>query len=56
MTGSTAPFMVIETEIRSSGMALNSTFMSSMESTATPGFAHIGKRARMIGVVAPMRG
>jgi len=35
-TGSTAPFIVIDTEILSSGMPSNSTFMSSIESIATP--------------------
>ncbi len=36
--GSTAPFMVIDTVILSSGMPSNSTFMSSTESMATPAF------------------
>ena len=35
-TGSTAPFMVIETVTRSSGMPANRIFMSSTESIATP--------------------
>jgi hypothetical protein len=35
-TGMTAPFMVIETEISSSGMPSNRIFMSSTESIATP--------------------
>src|SRR5665213_605235 len=35
-TGSTAPFMVIDTLIRSSGMPSNRSFMSSTLSTATP--------------------
>ena len=35
-TGSTAPFMVIETDICSSGMPSNRIFMSSTESIATP--------------------
>ena len=34
--GMTAPFMVIETEIFSSGMPSNRIFMSSTESIATP--------------------
>ena len=36
ITGSTAPFMVIDTDIRSSGMPSNRIFMSSTESMATP--------------------
>jgi hypothetical protein len=36
ITGSTAPFMVIDTVTRSSGMPSNSTFMSSTLSMATP--------------------
>ena len=36
MIGSTAPFMVIDTLIWSSGMPLNSVRMSRMESIATP--------------------
>ncbi len=36
MIGSTAPFMVIDTVISSSGMAWNRTRMSRMESIATP--------------------
>ena len=35
-TGSTAPFMVMETDIWSSGMPSNRIFMSSTESIATP--------------------
>ena len=35
-TGSTAPFMVIDTLIRSSGMPSNSCRMSKIESMATP--------------------
>ena len=35
-TGSTAPFMVIDTLIWSSGMPSNRIFMSSTESIATP--------------------
>ena len=35
-TGSTAPFMVIDTDILSSGMPSNKIFMSSTESMATP--------------------
>ncbi len=35
-TGSTAPFMVIDTLIRSKGMPANRIFMSSTESIATP--------------------
>ena len=35
-TGSTAPFMVMLTDIWSSGMPSNSSFMSSTESIATP--------------------
>ena len=35
-TGSTAPFMVIDTVIWSSGMPANSVRMSRMESIATP--------------------
>jgi hypothetical protein len=35
-TGSTAPFMVMETDICSSGMPSKRTFMSSTESMATP--------------------
>jgi len=38
MTGSTAPFMVMETDILSSGMPSKRTFMSSTESMATPAF------------------
>jgi len=34
--GSTAPFMVIDTDILSSGMPLKSTFMSSTEQIDTP--------------------
>ena len=34
--GITAPFMVIETDISSSGMPSNRIFMSSTESIATP--------------------
>ena len=34
--GSTAPFIVMDTLILSSGMPSKSTFMSSTESTATP--------------------
>jgi hypothetical protein len=36
MTGRTAPFMVIDTLILSSGMPSNSVRMSKMESMATP--------------------
>ena len=36
ITGSTAPFMVIETDIRSSGIPSKRIFMSSTESMATP--------------------
>ena len=36
ITGSTAPFMVIDTDIRSSGIPSNRIFMSSTESMATP--------------------
>jgi len=36
MTGRTAPFMVIETLIVSSGMPSNRIFMSSIVSIATP--------------------
>ena len=35
-TGRTAPFMVIDTLMRSSGMPSKRTFMSSTESIATP--------------------
>jgi hypothetical protein len=35
-TGSTAPFMVIDTDISSSGIESNRIFMSSTESIATP--------------------
>jgi hypothetical protein len=35
-TGRTPPFMVMLTDILSSGIPLNSTFMSSTESMATP--------------------
>ena len=35
-TGSTAPFMVMETDMRSSGMPSNRIFMSSTLSIATP--------------------
>ncbi len=35
-TGITAPFMVMETHILSSGMPANRIFMSSTESIATP--------------------
>jgi hypothetical protein len=36
ITGSTAPFMVIDTDICSSGIPSKRTFMSSTESIATP--------------------
>jgi hypothetical protein len=36
ITGSTAPFMVMETDIRSSGMPSNRIFMSATLSIATP--------------------
>jgi hypothetical protein len=36
MTGSTAPFMVIDTDMVSSGMPSKSWRMSRMESMATP--------------------
>jgi hypothetical protein len=36
MTGSTAPFMVMLTDISPSGMPSNSSFMSSTLSIATP--------------------
>ena len=36
MMGSTAPFMVIETDILFKGMPSNSTFMSSTEQIDTP--------------------
>lgn len=36
MVGMTAPFMVMDTDIFSSGMPLNRVFMSSTESIATP--------------------
>ena len=36
MTGSTAPFMVIDTLMRSSGMPSKRICMSATESTATP--------------------
>ena len=35
-TGSTAPFMVMDTDIRSRGIPSNRIFMSSTESIATP--------------------
>ncbi len=35
-TGSTAPFIVIDTDMRSSGTPSNRIFMSSTESIATP--------------------
>ena len=38
MMGNTAPFMVMETLIRSSGMPSNNRFMSSTLSMATPAF------------------
>ena len=52
--GSTAPFIVIDTLMRSSGMPSNRIFMSSTESIATPAFADIADHARMIGVIAAM--
>jgi len=36
MIGSTAPFIVIDTDMRSSGMPSKRIFMSSTESMATP--------------------
>eukprot|EP00966_Prymnesium_polylepis_P162838 3763576-Prymnesium_polylepis.1 len=36
ITGSTAPFIVIETDTLSSGMSANSSCMSRIESIATP--------------------
>ncbi len=38
ITGSTAPFMVIETDILSSGIPSNRIFMSATLSIATPAF------------------
>ena len=35
-TGITAPFIVIDTDMRSSGMSRNRMFMSAIESIATP--------------------
>ena len=36
ITGSTAPFMVMDTDMRSSGMPSNNVRVSRMESMATP--------------------
>ena len=55
-TGSTAPFMVMETLMRSSGMPSNRIFMSSTESIATPCLADIAHHAGMVAVVAAMGG
>ena len=55
MTGSTAPFIVIETLIVSSGMPSNSTRMSRMESIATPAMP-TSPATRVVGVVAAVGG
>jgi hypothetical protein len=47
-TGSTAPFMVIDTLIWSSGMPLKSVRMSRMESIATPAMPIAGD-PRVVG-------
>ena len=48
--------MVIDTDTRSSGMPSNRIFMSSTESIATPGLADVAEDARVVGVVAAVRG
>jgi hypothetical protein len=55
-TGSTAPFMVIDTLILSSGMPSNRIFMSSIESIATPALPTSPIDARMVAVVAAVGG
>jgi hypothetical protein len=55
-TGSTAPFMVIDTDIWSSGMPSKRIFMSSTESMATPGLADVAHHAGVVGVVAAVGG
>ena len=55
-TGSTAPFIVIDTLILSSGMPSNRIFMSSTRVDRDAGLADIADDARMIAVVAAMGG
>ena len=48
--------MVIETEMRSSGIPSNRIFMSSIGVHRHARFADVGERARVVGVVAAMGG
>jgi hypothetical protein len=56
MMGTTAPFMVMETDISPSGIWSNRIFISSTESMATPALPYIAHHARVIGIVAPVGG
>ena len=56
MMGSTAPFMVMETDIWSSGIWSKRIFMSSTESMATPALPTSPDHALVVGIVAAMRG
>ena len=55
-TGSTAPFIVMLTDISPSGMPSNSNFMSSTLSIATPALPTSPVDARMVAVVAAVGG
>jgi hypothetical protein len=46
-TGRTAPFIVIETDILSSGMESKRIFMSSTESTGTPAYKHGNRKEQL---------
>ena len=56
MTGSTAPFMVMLTDISSSGMPSNSNFMSSTRVDRDARHADVAGDARIVAVVAAVGG
>jgi len=56
MTGRTAPFIVIETEMRSNGMALEENLDVFNGIDRDAGLAHVGEGARMIGIISAMSG
>ena len=56
MTGSTAPFMVMLTDISPSGMPSNSNFMSSTRVDRDARHADVAGDARIVAVVAAVGG
>ena len=56
MTGSTAPFIVMLTDISSSGMPSNSNFMSSTRVDRDARHADVAGDARIVAVVAAVGG